>query len=89
MPNELGLLTKQEAKAIRDINLIAGSADLKWIAQLIKEVQQFGDSQTHIQFNKVVHNDVAKYFKNTVGYDVVEQSVPTPNHTKIISISWL
>lgn len=94
MPNELGLLTKQEAKAIRDLRLLPSTnprePDVLFIARLIREVQGIGDNQTRIEFNKIVHEDVAKYFKNTVGYDVVEQPVATPaNHTKIVSISWL
>jgi len=90
MPNELGLFTKQEAKNIRDINILNDSAKLFEIAELIRTTQMLTPQITSLEFNRVVHDDVFKYFKNTVGYDVVENKTGQPlNYTKIVTISWL
>jgi len=89
MPNVLGLFTKQEAKEIRDINVLPDSNKLKLIAEVIKEAQQIGTGQTQVTLNMVVHTDVEKYFKNTVGYTTVQNTAgQAPNHTLLISISW-
>lgn len=89
MPNELGLFSKQEAKNIRDIAAIQGSGKLFQIAEVIRQCQMQSPLQTSITFNEVVHDDVFKYFKNTVGYDVLEDKTGQPvNFTKILTISW-
>lgn len=86
MPNELGLLSKQEAKSLRDLKLIPGLTE---IAGVLRQEQFVGG--TAVTFNMIVHDDVFKYFKNTVGYNVFEDKqhpgLPA-NHTFITTIDW-
>ena len=89
MPNELGLLTKVEAKNLRDIHLSQASEVIKEIAEKIKSYQN-GDLRTELSFNKVVHDDVVKYFKNVVGYTVTDNKQGQPvNFTLLQIINWL
>lgn len=90
MPNELGLLTKQEAKNIRDINTMTDGSIVRYLAKLIAEVQQAGDTQTHIEVNWIVmHKDAVKYFTQDMGYTAVTDDTGQPNnYTRLRSISW-
>ena len=88
MPNEIGLLTKQEAKAIRDLKALPDYNRIMVIAEIIRQMQVDG---THSSFacNMVVNDAVESYFKNTMQYstDFVKQGYP--NGTGLLrSISW-
>lgn len=89
MPNYLGLLTKTEAKELRDLKLLTQSDKIIQIAEGIAMTQKFDALAVMSVYNTVVHDDVVKYFKNTMGYTVVENKVGQPaGFTLLISISW-
>lgn len=89
MPNELGLLTKAECKNIRDINLSPARDVIYEIAEILKAYQNEG-TVSEKTFNKVVHDSVVSYYKNTVGYTVTDNKQGQPvGFTLLIKISWL
>lgn len=84
--NALGLLTKQEAKDLRDLQTNPNTAKVFDIAEIIKGIQYYA---TEIELNMVVHDDVVSYFKNTMSYTVTEiKTGQPPGFTKLIKISW-
>ena len=91
MPNYLGLLTKQECKEMRDLKAsmpVAEYQKLVQIAQAVSECQKYSPDTTSNTFNQVVHTNTVKYFRNTLGYDVISAPAGT-NMETLTSISWL
>ena len=90
MPNFLGLLTKQEAKELRDLNLSGHRSVIIEIAEMIKSSQLLAPEITEITLNRVVHTDVEKFYKNTMAYLTEIDSTGQPaNFTLLTKISWL
>ena len=104
MPNELGLLLKQEAVNKRALLEGLHSDMITMIANVIKDIQLSTDKQYSIMFGLVVHDDVYKYYNNDMQYTVVQeknnpkiaiqlaaQGVPQSewgSYTYIASITW-
>ena len=104
MPNELGLLYKQEAVNKRALLEGLHSDMIVMFADLIKDIQLSTDKQYSSAFDLVVHDDVYKYYNNDMQYTVVQQKnnpkiatqlasqgVPQSewgSYTYIVSITW-
>lgn len=90
MPVYLGegvmLLTKQENKIIRDLNLTNQRAIITEIARQIQVSQTLAPEETLITLNRLYHDDVDAFFKNTMSYTV--DSEKQGNQTLIRTISW-
>lgn len=89
MPNYLGLMTKQEAKELADLRIIAGYAKIREIASIISYMQRDTPQFTQFDCLQVVTDDVEAYFKSTMGYttDYVKQGYPA-GQGLLRSISW-
>jgi len=92
MPNYFGLLTKSEAKELRDLKASLAPAQytlLEQIAVAVAGCQKFSPEININTFNQVVHDDVVKYFRNTMGYDVFDSDLGQPvGFTLLQTISW-
>jgi hypothetical protein len=82
------LLTKSEAKFLRDLTLDERSK-LITIGTVIADNQQSDRPDSSITFNMVVTDAVENYFKNTMQYttDYVKQGYPSGTGL-LRSISW-
>lgn len=90
MPHWSGLLTKADISA-REAAYTSQQvkADIDFIVFVIRSMQLEGLAVRRFEINKVVHDDVVKFFKNEMQYTVIDNKVgQTPTMTLLNEISW-
>lgn len=89
MPDQFGLMTKQEAKQVSDLMLLPGYSTIVMIAEIIAYSQRNEPQVKEYRHNKVVTDDVESFFKNDKQYttDYVKQGYPA-GQGLLRSISW-
>lgn len=90
MPHWSGLLTKADISA-REATYTSQQVkdDIDFIVFVIRSMQVEGLVFRRFEVNKVVHDDVVKFFKNEMQYTVIDNKAgQAPTMTLLTEISW-
>lgn len=85
-----GLLTKSDISGMEAVytnSLIKNEVEL--IKSIIISLQTEGLINRRLVVNRVVHDDVVKFFKNEMQYTTIDNKAgQAPNFTMFLEVSW-